>query len=110
MPDDDLLQALAAHERGILQARPEEWDELARGRLTPDEAEARARARAATHPTHVPADDDLVRARELFSPPSAALDDAIVDRLVAMAQASATTRVAAEARPASAQDAPHSGT
>lgn len=110
MPDEDLLQALAAQERGILQARPQEWDELAHGRITPDEAEARARARTAASPASALAEDDVVRARELFSPPSAALDEAIVDRLVAMAQANATARVAAEAQPSAANDAPRAGT
>jgi hypothetical protein len=86
MADEDLLQALAASERESMQARPKEWDELAHGRLAPDEAVARARDRAPA------TEDDLVRARDLFTPPSPEFDDALVDRLVAMAQASAAAR------------------
>ena len=45
MDADDLLQALAARERERLQARPAEWDELAHGRMTPDDAVAAVQAR-----------------------------------------------------------------
>jgi hypothetical protein len=82
MADDDLLQALAASERESMQSRPEEWDELAHGRIATDVAVARARARGVD-------EGDLVRARELFTPPPVEFDDALVDRLVAMAQANA---------------------
>ncbi len=83
MDADDLLQALAAQERQRLQARPAEWDELAHGRMAPDDAVTRVKARG-------PVDEqELVHARELFTPPSPEFDDALVDRLVAMANANA---------------------
>lgn len=83
MDADDLLQALAARERQRLQARPQEWDELAHGSIAPDEAVARVKARGSAD------DAELLRAREIFSPPSPEFDDALVDRLVAMTAAGA---------------------
>ena len=93
MDDENLLQALAAHERESMQARPQEWDELAHGRLAPDVAVARVRARGSVD------ESDLVHARELFTPPSPEFDDALVDRLVAMAQANATSHAPAHVAP-----------
>lgn len=79
MDADDLLQALAAQERERLQARPAEWDELAHGRMAPDDAVAAVQARGSVD------EQELARARELFTPPSPELDEALVDRLVALA-------------------------
>jgi hypothetical protein len=95
MADENLLHALAAQERERMQARPQEWDELAHGQIAPGEAVARVQARGTVD------EGDLVHARELFTPPTAAFDDALVDRLVAMAQtnapaSTAATQVAAE--------------
>jgi hypothetical protein len=92
MADDDLLQALAARERESMQSRPEEWDELAHGRIAADVAVDRARARGAD-------EGDLVRARELFTPPPVEFDDALVDRLVAMAQANAPAQAEVASAP-----------
>jgi hypothetical protein len=83
MDADDLLQALAARERERLQARPEEWEGLAHGRISPDDAVAAARARG-------PVDEqELAHTRELFTPPSPEFDEALVARLVAMTHSEA---------------------
>jgi hypothetical protein len=83
MDADDLLQALAARERERLQARPEEWEGLAHGRISPDDAVAAARARG-------PVDEaELAHAREVFTPPSPDFDEALVARLVAMTHSEA---------------------
>lgn len=76
MNDEDALHAVAAEYRRQQQARDPEWEEVARGQRSPQEAIEAARARGSTDEAR------LERAAELFAPLDDRFDDQLADRLL----------------------------
>lgn len=75
MPETHLLQLLAEDEREHLLFRHEEWDDLALGRLSMEEAVARARARGALN------EEEISLACALFTPPGRDYDDKLAEQI-----------------------------
>lgn len=90
MNDQDALAALADALRREERARPSEWDKVAHGRMTVEDAAA-AREAAGDDP------EDIERAKALFAPLEETAEAALADRLAAIAIESAPQPVDDEA-------------
>lgn len=77
---ENLLESFAEIERERLRDLPDEWDDLASGHLTKEEAVARARVRNL--------DEEEISLRcDLFLPPSEAFDAELVETLLTIGAA-----------------------
>jgi hypothetical protein len=77
MNDDELLDTLGAMEQAEIERRAPEWEDLAHGRRSAEDAADAVRARGDA------SEDEIARAEALFAPLSESFDDALVDRLAA---------------------------
>ncbi len=78
MNEEDALAALADALQREERLRPPEWDKVAHGRMSVEDAVAARRAAGDD-------EDDIARAREMFAPMDEAQEDALAERLAAIA-------------------------